>query len=70
MKNLLKFQETMITQKKTYQSTHIIKAITNTSILQQINSTGKLEQGDGTSMFFIIGKQQKNFSLDSLNVTE
>ena len=31
---------------------------TNTSILQQINFTGKLEQGDGTSMFFIIGKQQ------------
>ena len=46
---------------------------TNTSIPQQINSTGKLEEDDGATMFFIAKKQQKtilNFSLDSLIVTE
>ena len=39
----------------------------NTSILQQINFTGKLEEDDGATMFFISEKQQKhilNFSLD------
>ena len=46
---------------------------TNTSIPQQINSTGKLEEDDGATMFFIAKKQQitiLNFSLDSLIVTE
>ena len=46
---------------------------TNTSISQQTNFTGKLEENDGTTMFFIAGKQRKtilNFSLDSLIVTE
>ena len=46
---------------------------TNTSISQQTNFTGKLEENDGTTMFFIAEKQRKtilNFSLDSLIVTE
>ena len=46
---------------------------TNTSIPQQINFVGKLEEDDGATMFFIAEKQQKtilNFSLDSLIVTE
>ena len=46
---------------------------TNTSIPQQINLTGKLEEDDGVTMIFITEKQQKtipNFSLDSLIVTE
>ena len=45
----------------------------NTSIPQQINFTGKLEEDDGTAMFFIVLNQQKpilNFSLDSLIVTK
>ena len=45
----------------------------NTNILLQINFTGKLEEDDGSVMFFITDKQQKtilNFSLDSLIVTE
>ena len=45
---------------------------TNTSIPQQINFTGKLEEDDGTT-FFIAEKQHKtilNFSLDSLLVTD
>ena len=39
----------------------------NTSIPQQINFTGKLEEDDGATMFFITEKQQKtilNFSLN------
>ena len=46
---------------------------TNTSIPQQINFTGKIEEDDGVTMFFISEKQQKkilNFSVDSLIVTE
>ena len=45
---------------------------TNTSIPQQINFTGKIEEDDGATMFFISEKQQKkilNFSVDSLIVT-
>ena len=45
----------------------------NTNILQQINFTGKLEENDGSIMFFVTDKQQKTiltFSLDSLIVTE
>ena len=41
----------------------------NTSIPQQINFVGKLEQDDGVAMFFIAEKQHKtilNFPLDSL----
>ena len=46
---------------------------TNTSIPQQINFTGKIEEDDGATMFFISEKQQKkilNFSVDLLIVTE
>ena len=46
---------------------------TNTSIPQQINFTGKLDEDDGVTMFFIAEKQQKtvlNFSFDSFIVTE
>ena len=46
---------------------------TNTSIPQQINSMGKLEEDNGATMFSIAEKQQKtilNFSLVSLTVTE
>ena len=46
---------------------------TNTSISQQINFTGKLEEGDDATMFFMAEKQQKtifNFLLYSLIVTE
>ena len=46
---------------------------TKTNIPQQINFVGKLEEDDGTEMFFIAEKQQKtvlNISLDSLIVTE
>ena len=41
---------------------------TNTSIPQQINFEGKLEEDDGATMFFIAEKQHKTipiFSLDS-----
>ena len=41
----------------------------NSSILQQVNFTGKLEEDDGVTVFFIAKKQQTNilnFSLDSL----
>ena len=44
----------------------------NTSILQQINFVGKLDEDGGTTIFFISGKQQKsilNFSFDPLVVT-
>ena len=45
----------------------------NTTILQQIRFTGKLEKDHGGAMFFINEKQQKiilNFSLDSLIATK
>ena len=34
---------------------------TNTNIPQQINFTGKLEEDDGATIFFIAEKQQKQF---------
>ena len=46
---------------------------TNTSILQQINFVGKLEEDDGATMFVVDEKQHEaiqTFSLDSLIVTE
>ena len=46
---------------------------TNTSIPQQTNFVGKLEEDDGATMFFTAEKQQKTiliFSLDSLIVIE
>ena len=51
----------------------ILSRQTNASIPQQINFTGRLDEDDGTTIFFIIEKHQKNilnFSLDSLIVTE
>ena len=44
-----------------------------TSISQQINFVGKLEEDDGAAIIFVSEKQQKiilNFSLDSLIVTK
>ena len=79
MKNLFKCQEVMIIQQEIYQIICIIRTIinlsrqTNTVILQQINFSGKLEKDDGTTMSFIVEKQQKtipNFSLDLLIITE
>ena len=46
---------------------------TNRSIPKQFNVVEKSERDDGAGMFFIAEKQQKtikNFSLDSLIVTE
>ena len=46
---------------------------TNTSIPQQINFTGKLEEDNCVTMFFITEKLQQtilNFSLDSLVATK
>ena len=45
----------------------------NTAIPQQINFTGKLEEDNGATMFFVAEKLQKailNFLLDLLIVTE
>ena len=68
MKNLLKCQGMM---------TKLIgidlSRQTNTSIPQQINFVGKLEEDDGAAMFFIAENKHKTilkFSLDSLIVTE
>ena len=63
----------MTIQQESYQI--IIKYIiqTNTSIPQQTNFVGNLEEDDSATMFFIAEKQQKtilNFSLDSLIVIE
>ena len=70
----------MITiQQEIYQCIYFIKNIinvlrqTNTSIPQQINFTGKLEEDNCVTMFFITEKLQQtilNFSLDSLVVTK
>ena len=46
---------------------------TDTSVLQEIIITRKLEKDDGVTMLFITEKQQKtilHFSLESLIVTE
>ena len=61
-----------------YLSTHWYRFIDllrqkNTSIPQQINFIGKLEEDDGATIFFIDKKQQKavlNFSLDSVILME
>ena len=84
MKSLSKCQEMMIIQtgnfldylhhRKYYKLIGIDSSRQkNTSIPPKINFTGKLEEDDGATMFFIGKKQQKtiiNFSLDSLIVTE
>ena len=55
---------------KYYKPTDInLSRETNTSIPQQINYVGKLEEDDDVTMFFVSEKQQKfilKFSLDSL----
>ena len=43
---------------------------TNTTISQQNNFTGKLEEEDGATMLLIIEKQKIFFYLDSLIVAE
>ena len=46
---------------------------TNTSIIQEINFTGRLKEDNGAAKFFIAKKQQKSvsiFYLDSLNIRE
>ena len=46
---------------------------TNTTIPQQGNFIGELEEGNGTNMLVITEEQEKTilkFSLDSLNITE
>ena len=45
----------------------------NTTILQQIKFMGKLEENNDATIIFISEKQRKmirNYSLDSLNITE
>ena len=43
----------------------------NTTILLQVNFTGKLEEGNGTISFLLKSSKKKiKFSLDSLNVTK
>ena len=39
---------------------------TDKTIPQQINLTGKLEEGNGVAMFFVVEKQQKTFQTFSL----
>ena len=80
MKNLSKYQEIVIIQQEVYTTDCLyqqkyfnlicidLSRQTNTSIPQQINFTGKLED-DKATMFIIAEKQQKtilNISLDSL----
>ena len=84
MKNLSKYQErlTILHEINIYflYNQNYYKLIdidlsrqTNTTIPQQINVLGKLEEDDGVTVFFITEKQQKtiiNISLGSLNVME
>ena len=72
MKNLLKNQEVMFIQEDIYQIICVIQKYynfigvdlsrqANTSIPQQINSIGKLEEDDDAEMLFIAVKKQKLF---------
>ena len=84
MKNLSKYQERMtilheiniyfLYHQNYYKLLDIdLSRQTNTTIPQQINVLGKLEEDDGVTVFFITEKQQKtiiNISLGSLNVIE
>ena len=84
MKNLSKYQERMtilheiniyfLYNQNYYKLIDIdLSRQTNTTIPQQINVLGKLEEDDGVTVFFITEKQQKtiiNISLGSLNVME
>ena len=84
MKNLSKYQERMtilheiniyfLYHQNYYKLIDIdLSRQTNTTIPQQINVLGKLEEDDGVTVVFITEKQQKtiiNISLGSLNVME
>ena len=84
MKNLSKYQERMtvlheiniyfLYNQNYYKLIDIdLSRQTNTTIPQQINVLGKLEEDDGVTVVFITEKQQKtiiNISLGSLNVME
>ena len=83
MKTLSKCQEIMIAtgnllhylyHQKYYELIGInLSRLNNTSIPQLINFAGKLEEGDGTTMFYIALNQAKtilNFSLDLLVATK
>ena len=81
MKSLFKCQETTTTQQEIYylllnlliQLYLDLSRQTNTNIDQQINFTGKLEEGDSVIMFWHCWKSTKtilNFSLDSLIAAE
>ena len=72
MKSFLKCQEKMTIQQKIYLIICIIKIILNllyiyilrqrnTNIPQQFNFVGKLEQDNGTTMFFHHWKAAKNY---------
>ena len=79
-KKHIEMSKMIIKQQRIYQIICIVKIIINllvqtyqnkknTNIPQQINFSGKLEEHNGATMFFITGKQQKtilSFSLDSL----
>ena len=70
MKNLLKWQKNygyttgnlleFLSHQNYYELIDIdFSGQTNTSILQKINFVGKLEEDNGTIMFFIADRQQK-----------
>ena len=72
MKNLVKCQEVMFIQEDIYQIICVIQKYynfigvdlsrqANTSIPQQFNSIGKLEEDDDAAMFYIAVKKQKLF---------
>ena len=48
----------------------MVPAVSETKRLSSVNNTTKTihHHHDGETMFFITEKQQKNFSLDSLNL--
>ena len=76
MKKLLKCQENVLYylyQHIYYKVNYIINLSrqTKSTIPQKIYLTGKLQENDGTTLFYIAEKQQKiilNLSLDSLIV--
>ena len=57
----------MTIQQEIYQTICIIKIgidlskQTNTSISQQVNFVGKLEEGNGTTIFLLLKKSEKQF---------
>ena len=74
MKSLFKYQEMMTKQQKTYQIFYIIKTIISLSVKiyedkeiqiflnkMILNKIQKIEEGVGTTKFFIDEEQQKQF---------